>query len=143
MGIILASDKLESSSEERVYEKLVAWMQHASPGLSEVEEAHEVREGEGSQRGEGSHIRGVELLRHLRFPLMDGQYLALEIHQNGGMRDCQLLKSLTTEAALWQIVPAQSKHLFKLQHLTREVLQPRAGSWRFAGIRPYTLNPKS
>jgi hypothetical protein len=53
--------------------------------------------------------RGAEVLRHLRFPLMDGQYLALEIHQktsaNQYIQDCALLKDLTTEAALWQIVP--------------------------------------
>ena len=119
LALLLASDRLESSSEEAVYEHVLRWM-HYTPGSPSP-----------------NAIRGTELLRHLRFPLMDGQYLALEIHQKTGAslnnQDCALLKNLTTEAALWQIVPAESKHLFKLQHLSRAVLQPRRGSWRFAG----------
>jgi len=129
VGALLASDHLQSTCEEAVYEHVLRWMLHPTTRHGIVES-----DGESSSP---VRLRGTELLRHLRFPLMDGQYLALEIHQktsvNADIQDCWLLKSLTTEAALWQIVPAESKHLFKLQHLSRSVLQPRYGSWRFAG----------
>lgn len=128
VGALLASDHLQSSCEEAVYEHVIRWMLHPPTGSSVIDG--------GDTQGSG-RVRGTELLRHLRFPLMDGQYLALEIHQktnaNADIQDCWLLKSLTTEAALWQIVPAESKHLFKLQHLSRAVLRPRHGSWRFSG----------
>ena len=130
VGALLASDHLQSTCEEAVYEHVIRWMLHPSTQKGATQDESLAQEGSGC-------VRGTELLRHLRFPLMDGQYLALEIHQktsaNADVQDCWLLKSLTTEAALWQIVPAESKHLFKLQHLSRAVLRPRHGSWRFAG----------
>ena len=141
MRSLLASDHLQSTSEETIYEHVLRWMlwpldTSALAGVEDAEPATEQRERnkESTERAAeavgGAHesVRG-EVLRHVRFPLMDGQYLALEIHQKTAaskvLQECCLLKSLTTEAALWQIVPAESKHLFKLQHLEPALLQPR------------------
>ena len=50
-GSLLANDGLVTEREERVFEAVVRWMK-------------------------GGEVRGSKLLRKVRFPFMDGRYLA-------------------------------------------------------------------
>jgi hypothetical protein len=58
LGSLLDDDGLMSESEERVFEGLVRWMKRGSASASSEE------------------LRGEALLRKIRFPFMDGLYLA-------------------------------------------------------------------
>ncbi len=59
LSSILASDELDASSEEAVFEQLQRWM---------IADAPANRAGPPS----AAPLRGLTLLRHVRFPLMDG-----------------------------------------------------------------------
>eukprot|EP00960_Hanusia_phi_P078366 768810-Hanusia_phi.AAC.11 len=120
LSVILASDDLVCQSEETIYEILLSWIEHVNKGQKEGDE----------------NIKGIQLLQHVRFPLMDGEYLALEINQKTSFISHQsLLKALITEAAMWQLVPTKSKHMYRLQTLSESVLLPRKKSWLMKGSR--------
>jgi len=132
LATVISSDELFSPNEETVYEHLKRWI--TAPLHADANSA------DGAAPADASELRGLQLLRHIRFPLMDGKYLAQEIHQSqGALARTALLKDLTTEAALWQLVPASSKAQFRRRALSDAAFRCRCRPdlWR-----PHCLRAK-
>jgi hypothetical protein len=108
LGSLLDDDGLEARSEEVVWEALLRWMQ----------------EEEGRQR-----MR--ELVRKVRFPLMDGEYLRSRVVGMLAAEDDEWIKGVVAEALQAKEVMSGDYIGIKQQQLSPKALIHRAG----AGVR--------
>jgi hypothetical protein len=103
LGSLLEDDELMSGREELVFEGVVRWM----------------------KGGNGGDIRGSELLRKVRFPLMEGEYLAaLSREQSGELTG---LAELVGEALGLERVARDDRGSLQLKHLHSSALMERKG----------------
>ena len=100
LGSLLEDDGLWTEREERVFEGVVRWM----------------------KGGEGAEARGSGLLGKVRFPLMEGAYLADLLREAGGE-----LTGLVREALGLQSVPRDEWDRQRLRHLDGKALVGRRG----------------
>ena len=99
MGSLLDDDGLWTEGEERVYEGVVRWM----------------------NGGEGGEGRGSGLLGKVRFPLMEGGYLAALLREADGE-----LAGLVGEALELQRVARDEWDRQRLRHLDRRAVVGRS-----------------
>ena len=103
LGSLLDDDGLVTEREERVFEAVVRWMK-------------------------GGEVRGSGLLRKVRFPFMDGKYLA-DVSSEPGVEDVGL-EGLLLDALVLKSEPREAWGRRRLRYLDRRVLVPR-GSVRW------------
>ena len=101
LGSLLDDDGLVTEREERVFEAAVRWMK-------------------GGERGEA---RGSGLLRKVRFPFMDGRYLA-DVSGELGLEDVGL-DGLLLDVGILQSEPREGWGKRRLRFLDARVLVPR------------------
>ena len=101
LGSLLDDDGLTMEKEERVYEGLVRWM----------------------NGGDGEGVRGERLLRKIRFPFMDGKYLAAVA---GGLLPTDVgLDGLLLDSYRLNTFPCHEWAQVKLRFLDASVLVQR------------------
>ena len=115
LGSLLDEDDLVASSEERVFECLLRWMKGA----------------------EGGELRGRGLLSRIRFPLMDGKFLALNMFDVFPENHLDWIEGLVSEATRIKLISAAERASVRFRLLGDKALVPRARcgvQWgRYAG----------
>ena len=99
---LLADDTLRAEREERVFEALVRWIRAATPELAGAGRRLMLSEATGTSSETGSREEG--LLRAIRFPLMDPEYLAEQVQLRAGR---EKEKEKEKEKELQQNIQAQ------------------------------------
>ena len=111
LGSLLEDDGLRTEGEELVYEGLVRWM----------------------KGGEAREIRGAELLRKVRFPLMEGGYLAGLIKPGCGEAGKLVgLEEMVREALRLQRVAREEWGGQQLRHLDGKAVAKRQSGVNWA-----------
>ena len=103
---LLDDDNLLANSEEQIFECSLRWMKaHDSGGL-----------------------RGKELLRSIRFPLMDAKYLALKVYDVFPEDHLDWIEGLISEASSVKLSSASDRVAGRFRLLGPKALVPRARS---------------
>ena len=127
LASLLDSDELIAPGEEVVFEAVVRWMR-AAGGTGDLRGKGDVGGGEGAGGG-GGGLRGEGLLRRVRFPLMDWEYL-FETARDTLPEACPALEMMVLEALALKSFPAHRRPGVRLRHLDPAVARPR----RAAGV---------
>jgi hypothetical protein len=104
LGSLVDHDELRTEGEERVYAGVVRWMQEPME----------------------SAVRGAGLLRKVRFPYMNGDFLASLMAK--ASTELVGLDTLVLEARALQKQPRRTWRTLQLQHLDPKTLVARKGS---------------
>ena len=131
LASLLEADELHASSEERVFEALVAWMTHpptpAPPTLPHLPPADTASLPPDPPTPPPPPppppLRGEALLGAVRFPQMDGAYLARVAR---GRLLAEALDGLVLEACAVKHVPPEERPALSLRYLRPPALTPRA-----------------
>ena len=122
LASLLDSDELIAPGEEVVFEAVVRWMR-AAGGTGDLRGKSDVGGGEGAGGG-GGGLRGEGLLRRVRFPLMDWEYL-FETARDTLPEACPALEMMVLEALALKSFPAHRRPGVRLRHLDPAVARPR------------------
>jgi hypothetical protein len=146
LGALLEADDLQAASEERVFEALVAWMTltplppSAPPPPRPAAAAEDPPPPDPAAALDptpppadapppseaptpAAPLRGERLLGAVRFPLMDGVYLARVAR---GRLAAESLDGLVLEACAVKHVPPEERDALTLRYLHPSALVPRA-----------------
>jgi hypothetical protein len=104
LGSILDEDDLVASCEEHVFECLLRWMKGA----------------------DGGQLRGRGLLSRIRFPLMDGKFLALKMYDVFPESHLDWIEGLISEASRVKLISASERAAVRFRLLGPKALVPRA-----------------
>ena len=129
LGSLLEADELNASAEERVFEALIAWMTHPAPrppatAVSPPLDAPAACDAPIRASQPPAALRGESLLGAVRFPLMDGAYLARVAR---GRVAAESLDGLVLEACAVKHVPQEERPSLALRYLRPSSLAPRTG----------------
>ncbi|XP_062405495.1 kelch-like protein 3 isoform X1 [Sardina pilchardus] len=89
---LIASDKLTVSSEEKVFEAMVAWINHDKEARLE-------------------HM--PKLMEHVRLPLLSRDYLVQRVEEEALIKNNNTCKDFLIEAMKYHLLPADQRHLIK------------------------------
>ncbi|KAL2089219.1 hypothetical protein ACEWY4_016118 [Coilia grayii] len=89
---LIASDKLTVSSEEKVFEAMVAWINHDKEARLE-------------------HM--PKLMEHVRLPLLSRDYLVQRVEEEALIKNNNMCKDFLIEAMKYHLLPADQRHLIK------------------------------
>ncbi|XP_031424809.1 kelch-like protein 3 isoform X2 [Clupea harengus] len=89
---LIASDKLTVSSEEKVFEAMVAWINHNKEARLE-------------------HM--PKLMEHVRLPLLSRDYLVQRVEEEALIKNNNTCKDFLIEAMKYHLLPADQRHLIK------------------------------
>ncbi len=105
LGSLLDDDDLVARSEEHIFESVLRWM-----------------------KGGGESLRGRGLLRKIRFPLMDGKYLALRVYDVFPEEHFDWIEGLISEASRVKLISVSERSAIKFRLLGPKALVPRVSS---------------
>ncbi|XP_065814889.1 kelch-like protein 3 isoform X2 [Labrus bergylta] len=89
---LIASDKLTVSTEQKVFEAMIAWIKHDKPARLE-------------------HM--PKLMEHVRLPLLSRDYLVQIVEEEALIKNNNTCKDFLIEAMKYHLLPADQRHLIK------------------------------
>ncbi|KAK2904415.1 kelch-like protein 3 isoform X1 [Channa argus] len=89
---LISSDKLTVSSEEKVFEAMIAWIKHDKPARLEYM---------------------PKLMEHVRLPLLSKDYLVQIVEEEALIKNNGTCKDFLIEAMKYHLLPADQRHLIK------------------------------
>ncbi|XP_045064222.1 kelch-like protein 3 isoform X3 [Coregonus clupeaformis] len=89
---LISSDKLTVSTEEKVFEAMVAWIKHNKEARLE-------------------HM--PKLMEHVRLPLLSRDYLVQIVEEEALIKNNNICKDFLIEAMKYHLLPADQRHLIK------------------------------
>uniref|UniRef100_A0A3B4YVH2 Kelch-like protein 3 n=1 Tax=Seriola lalandi dorsalis TaxID=1841481 RepID=A0A3B4YVH2_SERLL len=89
---LISSDKLTVSTEEKVFEAMIAWIKHDKPARLEYM---------------------PKLMEHVRLPLLSRDYLVQIVEEEALIKNNNTCKDFLIEAMKYHLLPADQRHLIK------------------------------
>uniref|UniRef100_A0A7N8YM90 Kelch-like family member 3 n=1 Tax=Mastacembelus armatus TaxID=205130 RepID=A0A7N8YM90_9TELE len=89
---LISSDKLTVSTEEKVFEAMIAWIKHDKPARVEFM---------------------PKLMEHVRLPLLSRDYLVQIVEEEALIKNSNTCKDFLIEAMKYHLLPADQRHLIK------------------------------
>ncbi|XP_040904442.1 kelch-like protein 3 isoform X5 [Toxotes jaculatrix] len=89
---LISSDKLTVSTEEKVFEAMIAWIKHDKPARLEYM---------------------PKLMEHVRLPLLSRDYLVQIVEKEALIKNNNTCKDFLIEAMKYHLLPADQRHLIK------------------------------
>uniref|UniRef100_A0A8C8J3B2 Kelch-like protein 3 n=1 Tax=Oncorhynchus tshawytscha TaxID=74940 RepID=A0A8C8J3B2_ONCTS len=89
---LISSDKLTVSTEEKVFEAMVAWIKHNKEARLE-------------------HM--PKLMEHVRLPLLSRDYLVQVVEEEALIKNNNICKDFLIEAMKYHLLPSDQRHLIK------------------------------
>ncbi|XP_075337948.1 kelch-like protein 3 isoform X2 [Odontesthes bonariensis] len=92
VGSLISSDKLTVSTEEKVFEAMIAWIKNDQPARLEYM---------------------PKLMEHVRLPLLSRDYLVQIVEEEALIKNNNTCKDFLIEAMKYHLLPADQRHLIK------------------------------
>uniref|UniRef100_A0A3Q3W9N2 BTB domain-containing protein n=1 Tax=Mola mola TaxID=94237 RepID=A0A3Q3W9N2_MOLML len=89
---LISSDKLTVSTEEKVFEAMIAWIKHDKPSRLEYM---------------------AKLMEHVRLPLLSRDYLVQIVEKEALIKNNNTCKDFLIEAMKYHLLPADQRHLIQ------------------------------